>query len=192
MLVFIRALLGALRSYASIAWWGLVAPRLSESRPLVVLQGVVCDERGVLLAVREDLRGWELPGGTLEPGERPREALQRELHEETGLHTEVLDRVGDYRRTGFRPHTARVYRCRPLGGRLRAGSETRALGWFDPAALPDTLFPWYRGPLADAFSGRDTPAEREEYQGLRAVLAGLRIDLRMRWSNDRAGARRSD
>jgi 8-oxo-dGTP diphosphatase len=183
----VQVLGGALTSYASIAWWGLAAPRLSEREPLVVLQGVVCDERGVLLAVRDDPRGWELPGGALEPGEQYREALRRELDEETGLDVEVLDHVGDYRRTGFRPHTAKVYRCRAVSGRLRPGSETRALRWFDPAAFPDTLFPWYREPLADALGGRDTPVERDEHQGLQAVLAGLRIDLRMRWSDDRAG-----
>ena len=184
---FVRELGGAFRSYVTIAWWGLAAPRLTEREPLVVLQGVVCDERGVLLAVRDDLRGWELPGGTLEAGERHREALRRELGEETGLEVEVLEHVGDYRRTGFRPHTAKIYRCRPVGGRLRPGAETRALRWFDPAALPDTLFPWYRGPLTDALGGCDNPVERDEHQGLRDVLAGLRIDLRMRWSDDRAG-----
>lgn len=185
----VRELSAAFASYVAIAWWGLLAPRLSEREPLVVLQGVVCGERGVLLAVRSDLRGWELPGGTLEPGERHREALRRELLEETGIEVDVLEHVGDYRRTGFRPHTAKVYRCRPVGGRLCPSDEARTLRWFDLKLLPDTLLPWYRGPLQDAFSGRELPVEREERQGLGAVLAGLRIDLRMRWSDDRAGLR---
>lgn len=31
---------------------------------------------------------WELPAGRLDPGEKPIEAAQRELHEETGYHAE--------------------------------------------------------------------------------------------------------
>lgn len=32
---------------------------------------------------------WDLPGGHVEPGEGPRTALVRELHEELGIHAEV-------------------------------------------------------------------------------------------------------
>lgn len=175
-----RGILHALSVYGRLAVWGLAAPRLGESRPLVIVQGVVRDEAGrVLLSVRSDLQGWELPGGTLEPGEDAEAALAREVREETGLRVDVGERVGRYVRTGFRPHTALVHRCRPVGGTLRTSRETPRLAWFGMNALPDTLFPWFRLPLEDAQAGR-TDVERHQRWGARAVLAGLAIDLRMR------------
>ena len=185
----LRALLEAPRIYLSLAWWGLARPRLVERKPLVVVQAVIRDGEQVLLAVRGSLRGWELPGGNPETGEDDVAALVREVREETGLDVEVGRHIGDYVRTGFRPHTARVFECRRLRGELRCSRETPELRWLPVTRLPDTLFPWCRVPIADAVDGRDGPVRRCEYQGADAVLAGLRIDLQMRLSGDRAGLR---
>ena len=38
-----------------------------------------------LLLTNIDTRGWDLPGGHIEPDETPEEAIARELHEETGM-----------------------------------------------------------------------------------------------------------
>ncbi len=171
-------------SYARLAWWGLVSPR-RERAPLVVHQAVIVAEQGVALAMRAGLRGWELPGGAALPGESGEAAVRREVREETGLTVEILAHVGDYRRSGFRPHTARVYRCRVSGGALRASAETPAVAWFDPIALPRTLFPWFRGPLADALAELPDPVEVTERQGWRHVVAGLLIDLVGRWRGAR-------
>jgi 8-oxo-dGTP pyrophosphatase MutT (NUDIX family) len=176
----LRRLFGAVPDYARTAWFGLVSPRVAERGPLEVVQGVVLGPAGVLLAVRSELRGWELPGGAPRPGEGDAAALAREILEETGVGVEVLGLSGEYVRTGFRPHRARVFRCRPVGGAARPSAETVLVRWFDPRALPDTIFPWFRGPLEDALRGGGPPVHRAEHQGLAAVWAGLRIDLAMR------------
>jgi ADP-ribose pyrophosphatase YjhB (NUDIX family) len=170
----------ALPSYLRIAWWGLVSPR-RERTPLVVYQAVAVGDEGVLLAMRAELRGWELPGGRPLPGESGEAAVRREVLEETGLAVEIEAHVGDYCRTGFRPHTARVYRCRVTGGALRASAESPAVAWFDPIALPRTVFPWFRGPLADALAELPEPVVVHERQGWRHVVAGLAVDLAGRW-----------
>ena len=172
--------LGAIPVYAQLSVRGALVPRLQPSRPVVVARAVVLAEDGLLLAVRSDLQGWELPGGTLEVGEAPEAALHREVREETGLELAVERHVGDYRATGFWPHLARVYRCRVSGGRLRRSFEHRKLAWFDPEALPETLFPWLATPIADALVGQGSPVERQEHHGWREIAQGLRIDLRMR------------
>lgn len=177
----LRRMAGLLPSHARTAWWGLLAPRL-EQGPLQVVQAVVMGPRGVLLAVRSDLWGHELPGGHPEPDEPLEAALCREVLEETGMEIAVEGLVGEYERTGFRPHRARVYRCRVLReGDATGSDEVVRCDWFDPAAPPDTLLPWYRGPLADAVAGAAEPVRRRERQGLAWILAGLATDARMRW-----------
>ena len=57
--------------------------------------------------------------------------------------------------------------------------EVRQL--FPLDALPDTLFPWYRGPIEEALADAPEPVERRERWGVAAVAAGLVIDLRSRW-----------
>ena len=182
----LRLLAAALPTYAQIAWSGLAVPRLPGAPDLLVVQAVILREGRVLLAVRSDLRGWELPGGAPQPGESDGAALAREIREETGLEVEIQRRVGDYRRSGFLPHLARVFACRAGEGAERPSPETPRLRWFDVHRPPATLFPWYREPLADALAGRAEPVERRERQGAAQVLAGLRIDLRMRISGDTA------
>jgi 8-oxo-dGTP pyrophosphatase MutT (NUDIX family) len=197
----VRLLVG-LFEYARIAWWGLVSPRVSESRPLEIVQAVITSDAHptrVLLAVRSDLFGWELPGGTAEADETAEEAVVREVLEETGLQVEPVTHVGDWIRTGFRPHRARVYRCRVVAGVETPSHETPRLGWFELTALPDAVFPWVLDPLCRACAAgepgaerdaaaqgdpgteRDAPVRVEERQGLRRIARAMRIDLAMRW-----------
>jgi len=178
-----RRLARALPGYAATAWEGL-APALGLRAPATLAQAVVRDAGRVLLAVRDTLRGWELPGGTVQSGESLEDALRREVLEETGLEVRVRRLVGVYSRTGFRAHVAHVFECEVAGGSLRPSPETPKLAWFDCTTLPDTIFPWFRGPLEDALADAPAPVERREHQGLRAILAGARIDLAMRMGRE--------
>jgi ADP-ribose pyrophosphatase YjhB (NUDIX family) len=115
---------------------------------------------GVVLVRRrfEPLAGhWSLPGGMLEVGETLAEGVAREMLEETGLVVkvgevvEVLDRITrdeeatsgvDPVRTdagprgGVRHHYVIIdYVCKPVGGRLCAGSDATELAIADPRQL---------------------------------------------------------
>lgn len=85
---------------------------------------------------------WSLPGGHIEPGEPALEAARRELREETGLAAQLLG-VSDAVEVIHRDENSRVTFHRVLllfyglwrAGEPRAGSDARAVGWFEPQAL---------------------------------------------------------
>ncbi|MGW4028119.1 (deoxy)nucleoside triphosphate pyrophosphohydrolase [Streptomyces sp. NPDC004838] len=101
----------------------------------VVVAGAVYD-RGRLLAARRsapaELAGrWELPGGKLEPGERPEEALVRELREELGVETELLDRIpGEWPLN--HGYVLQVWTARLISGEPRPLEDHDALRWLAP------------------------------------------------------------
>lgn len=78
---------------------------------------------------------WEFPGGKVEPGESPQEALRREIREELGVEVEVLEQLG----TSRAPHGEReielaVYLCRLVQGEPRP-HEHDAVRWLAPDEL---------------------------------------------------------
>ena len=65
----------------------------SDRRRKLVVAGLITSPRGVLLTLRREDQPlplfWEFPGGKVEPGESPADALRRELAEELGVEVEV-------------------------------------------------------------------------------------------------------
>ncbi|MGH2340985.1 8-oxo-dGTP diphosphatase MutT [Segnochrobactraceae bacterium EtOH-i3] len=114
---------------------------------LVVACALVDTDNRVLVTQRPEgkqLAGlWEFPGGKLEPGERPEEALVRELKEELGIVTKVPCLAP----LTFASHAyddfhllMPLYVCRRWEGTPES-REGQAMKWVRPAALRDLPMP---------------------------------------------------
>ena len=65
-----------------------------EYTHLVSAAALVTNEEGQILLVKSPWRGWEYPGGLIEPGESFEAALKREVYEEAGVQIEITGFVG--------------------------------------------------------------------------------------------------
>ena len=108
---------------------------------------IIQDGQSILLVERakEPLKGWwSLPGGVVEPGELLRDAVIREVHEETGLEIEPLEILEIFERI-LRDAEGRAeyhyvlvdYLCRVTGGTLAAADDARRAEWFTRKQLPE-------------------------------------------------------
>jgi len=112
----------------------------------VAAYAVVTDEDDRVLLARwtEGRRvAWTMPGGGLEAGEDPEDAVRREVREETGyivhveellgIHSRVIPAGRRVRKADVPLHTLRiVYRAKISGGKLRfeEHGSTDMAGWF--------------------------------------------------------------
>lgn len=112
--------------------------RLMQPRFAVTAGAVVVDERGRVLLLKHVFRmgsGWGIPGGFIEKGEQPEEAVRRELQEEIGL--QLAEAELAFVRTLRRPTQVEIiFRCRPRGEFAPRSVEIKSAEWFAPDALP--------------------------------------------------------
>lgn len=131
--------------------WRAVCPQcgfIHFHDPKVAVIGLVTLEQRVLLIQRaiDPAKGkWALPGGYMDAGELPVEALQRELYEEVALRVQVgklLDTFPILTPDGRNLGLVLAYHAVPADAQateLICDAELRAAGWFGPGALPTDL-----------------------------------------------------
>jgi 8-oxo-dGTP diphosphatase len=120
--------------------------RRYPAHPLVGVGGILMRRDRILMAQRgkEPLKGWwSLPGGAVEAGESLKDAICREMMEETGLAIhpvrvfEIFERI--MRDAEGRPEYHYVlidYICRITGGSPRPGDDVCAVEWVRRGDLP--------------------------------------------------------
>ncbi|HXT07982.1 MAG TPA: 8-oxo-dGTP diphosphatase MutT [Roseiarcus sp.] len=120
---------------------------------LVVAVALIDTDNRVLIAERppgKALSGlWEFPGGKIEPGESPEQALIRELREELGIEVKAACLAP----LTFASHSyddfhllMPLYICRKWQGFVQA-REGQGLKWVSPKALRNYAMPPADAPL---------------------------------------------
>ncbi|MBK8051284.1 MAG: NUDIX domain-containing protein [Anaerolineales bacterium] len=115
--------------------------------PKVAVVGQI-EQDGRILLVRRGINPgkglWAMPGGYMDAGELPEDALRRELSEEVGLEVSISELVQIYPLVSRSPVSqgiVLVYRASPLvpDAPLIAQDDVEEAHWFTPATLPVDL-----------------------------------------------------
>ena len=123
----------------------MTTKRQYPDHPLLGVGAIIFRDDSVLLVRRANppLAGeWSIPGGLVETGETTKEAILREVREETGLEIEPVRLVEVFERI-LRDSDARVeyhfvlidYLCRIVSGEPCAGSDVSEVRWARLAEL---------------------------------------------------------
>ncbi|HEX6719642.1 MAG TPA: NUDIX domain-containing protein [Pyrinomonadaceae bacterium] len=115
--------------------------RLAHARFTVTAGAVIFNDEHKVLLLKHRFRagsGWGLPGGFLEKGEQPIDALRRELREEIGLEVEDVE-VWTVRSFKKPQQVELLFRCRANGPAEPQNIEVERAEWFSIESLPEGL-----------------------------------------------------
>ncbi len=117
---------------------------------------IVTDEQNrVLLALRTDKDIWNLPGGGVEHGESPWEAVVREVKEETGLDVEVEEMIGVYAKD-YDNDIVFMFKTTVVDGELSLSDEAKDLQYFGKDGLPENTNVRQAERVQDFYKGKFT------------------------------------
>jgi mutator protein MutT len=128
--------------------WRALPPRMrrwsmraTQARFTVTAGALIFNDAREVLLLKHRFRagsGWGIPGGFLEAGEQPEEALRRELREEVGL--EITEVEIFTSRTFKKPRQVEIlFRCRANGNVKPQTIEVERAEWFSTCSLPGGL-----------------------------------------------------
>lgn len=111
--------------------------RFFQDQFLVGVTGIIFNDKNEILLFKHTYRShaWSLPGGYMKAGEHPREALEREIKEESNLIVSIDESL----KTRTDRDTARLDLCYTgvfIGGDFAPTHEVSEYGFFKEESLP--------------------------------------------------------
>lgn len=135
--------------------WGQATPKLDA-------RGVVFQNQRILLVQEKlDNNRWTLPGGWVDVGESPSQAVVREIYEESGYQTRAIKLLALYDRNhprhGHPPQLHHSYKlffqCELIGGSPKESYETANAQFFSEDAIPElSLYRVVQSQIIQAFA----------------------------------------
>ena len=129
-----------------------------EHNHFVSCAALVTNDEGKILLVKSPWRGWEYPGGLIEPGETFRNCLKREVREEAGVEIEILGFVGICKNVE-RDIVNIDFTARYVSGQLTPSDESTEVIWATAEEAFDLItFPLTRKRLQNMLAAREEAA----------------------------------
>lgn len=111
--------------------------------PKVDVRAVIFRDQKILLVKETSDGKWALPGGWADVGLTASEVVVKEVQEESGLEAKTVKLLAVFDKK-CHPHPPEIYYvyklfflCEEIGGTLKIGMETSALGFFGSDELPE-------------------------------------------------------
>jgi 8-oxo-dGTP diphosphatase len=120
---------------------------------LGVFAAIIDDGRILCVHMNYATHAWTTPGGRVEPGESPLDALKREVLEESGLDVVPGELVGVYSKP-YKDDIVLFFRARVVGRNpWHPNAEISDLGYFRRSELPEPMGLGVRTRIIDALDG---------------------------------------
>ncbi|MFB6099975.1 MAG: NUDIX hydrolase [Candidatus Nanohalobium sp.] len=114
----------------------------------VVVNAITTYRGKILLGKKEEKEGhpisgeWHFPGGHIDKGEEPEEAVKREIKEETGLDVEIhqiVDATTNTWRSSDAAPVQILYHCEANTKDAEAGDDLVEIDWIEPSKVEERL-----------------------------------------------------
>ncbi len=146
--------------------------RFLNDQFLIGVTGVIFNDKRQVLLFKHTYRQveWSLPGGFLQAKEHPKQGLQREIEEESGLRVQILKIITSLHDV----ETARLdlsYYGKFVGGEFIQSDEVIEYGFFSQSDLPPLIDDQYTQ-IEKAYS-KYKPSFGESFRGFFTRKSGV-------------------